>query len=80
MVIQAVDVPTVGTNLLELNGLDIVTVGGVDLRPWEAVRRMSACRTDLSIVTMSIIMFRRRRDRTKDLLGSLYRLSGMKTV
>jgi len=72
-------VPTVGTNQLELNGLDIVTDGGADLQPWGVVHRILVFRTDLLTDIMPIITFQQR-GLTKDRLGNLYRHFGMKTV
>lgn len=71
--------PTVGTNQLELNGLDTVTDGGAGLQPWGVVHRMLVFHTDLLTDIMPIITFQQR-DPTKDRLGNLCRHSGMKTV
>lgn len=71
--------PTVGTNQLELNGLDTVTDGGADLQPWGVMHRMLVFRTDLLTDIMAIITFQQQGP-TKDRLGNLYRHFGMKTA
>lgn len=70
---------TVGTNLLELNGLDIVMVGGADLQPWGVVHRILVFRTVLLTDTMLIITSHQQ-GLTKDRLGNLYHHFDMKTV
>lgn len=79
MATSVIDVPIVGMNPHELNGLDTVTVGGVDHRQWGVVHQMLVCRMDLLTDTMSIIMFQRQ-SQAKDRLGSRCRRSVMKTV
>jgi hypothetical protein len=56
MVILATDVRTVGMNLLELNGLDIAMVGGVDLQLWEVVHRILGFHTVHLMEITSIII------------------------
>jgi len=57
MAISAIDVPIVGMNPHELNGLDTVMVGGVDHRLWGVVHQMLAFHTALLMDIRSIITF-----------------------